>query len=93
MQLITTQQAADRAGLSKSTLDHWRAQNEGPPFLRLGGPRGRVRYDVDDLERWLSRHRVDPSEPSARGRAGTPTPRARLDVTPVTRARGTNTPR
>lgn len=44
---LTTPQAALYLGLSKSTLECWRARGEGPRFLKLGRA---VRYRVEDLD-------------------------------------------
>ena len=36
MDLLTTEQAATKLGLSERTLEAWRFRGEGPPFLRVG---------------------------------------------------------
>lgn len=37
--------------LSHRTLANWRSAGQGPRFRKIGG---RVRYALDDLERWMS---------------------------------------
>ncbi|WP_449277912.1 helix-turn-helix transcriptional regulator [Leucobacter sp. GX24907] len=36
--------------VSESTLSRWRADEKGPPFLKLGGI---TRYRLDAVETWL----------------------------------------
>lgn len=51
--LITTQALAERWGLSVGTLENWRAQKKGPPFVKIGGgSRGSVRYKLADIEEY-----------------------------------------
>lgn len=40
---------AERWGISRRTLQRWRRDGEGPPFLRLGR---RVFYRLTDIERF-----------------------------------------
>lgn len=40
-------QLARRWHLSPRTLERWRSQGEGPPFLKLGG---RIVYALSDVE-------------------------------------------
>lgn len=49
-------EAADLARLKPSTLQNWRVLGTGPPFLRLGGSRGRVVYDREALITWIRSH-------------------------------------
>ncbi len=44
---VDEQTAADRLGLSWSTLRAWRRRGEGPRYARFGKA---VRYDVADLD-------------------------------------------
>lgn len=48
--LLTEQEVAEITGISRPSLRRWRRVGEGPPFLRLCGT---IRYDPDDLRRWL----------------------------------------
>lgn len=49
--LLSTQQVADRTGLSKSFFEKGRIYGYGPKFFKL---RSRVFYGVDDLEAWVA---------------------------------------
>ena len=49
-QRIDTIRAARFVGVSKRTLEKWRYEGNGPPFLKLGR---RVLYNVGDLEEWI----------------------------------------
>jgi hypothetical protein len=59
--MINESTTADIVGLSVDTLRRDRKDGRlgGIPFLKLGtGPRGTVRYDRSDLERFLDARRV-----------------------------------
>lgn len=62
---LSTRQLAERLGLATITLELWRARGSGPPYLKLGRA---VRYDLAEVERWLSDQAVDPAKPKAVGR-------------------------
>ena len=49
--LLSTEQAAERLGLSSSTLAKWRVAGTGPAFRKLGSA---VRYDPADIQDWIS---------------------------------------
>ena len=49
---------ADRLSMSPRTLQRWRQDGKGPPFLKLGG---RVVYRLTDIESWEQQHRCDGS--------------------------------
>ena len=55
--LMDARAAATSLGVAPGTLAKWRVTGDGPPFVKLGA---RVRYDRDDLDRWLdaNRHRT-----------------------------------
>lgn len=49
-------QTADLAALlscEPQTLRKWRLTGRGPPYIRLGGPAGRVVYRRSDVDAWL----------------------------------------
>lgn len=48
--LLPPAEVAETLGVSVRTLYAWRYAGEGPPALKLGKY---VRYDADDLDRWL----------------------------------------
>ena len=47
---VTTEEAARRLGVKRSTLDNWRWQGGGPAYVKVGG---RVRYRLQDLADYL----------------------------------------
>lgn len=50
----TTGDAATYLGISRHTLEAWRVKGTGPAYRRVGtGPRARVLYLIEDLDRWL----------------------------------------
>jgi predicted site-specific integrase-resolvase len=49
---------AKRWSMSPRTLQRWRQDGKGPPFLKLGG---RVIYRVSDIETWERGHLHDSS--------------------------------
>jgi predicted DNA-binding transcriptional regulator AlpA len=51
MEILDTQAAARRCGLSKPTLERYRLTGEGPAFIKIG--RKCVRYRMEDLNDWL----------------------------------------
>ena len=55
--LLTAPQAAALLGLRPQTLASWRCEGrrDQPPYHRLGRS---IRYDRDDLLRWLDQHAV-----------------------------------
>jgi predicted DNA-binding transcriptional regulator AlpA len=53
-QLLSERDASRRLGLSVRTLQKWRLQGNGPPFLKLGHA---VRYDPEDLDAYVARAR------------------------------------
>jgi predicted DNA-binding transcriptional regulator AlpA len=42
-------EVADRWGMSHRTLQRWRSQRKGPPFLKLCG---KVLYRLSDITNW-----------------------------------------
>ncbi len=56
--IVNQTKVAQHIGVSSRTVERWRANGDGPPFVRLG--QRRVGYRVADVEAWASR-RVHPS--------------------------------
>ncbi|HOK32537.1 MAG TPA: helix-turn-helix domain-containing protein [Limnochordia bacterium] len=58
---LTEREAAEFLGISPITLRQWRWRlyREGPPWYMVGR---NVRYDLDELDRWLETRRADPVE-------------------------------
>ena len=50
MSFMTTQQAADKLGISKRTLEGMRLRGGGPAYVKVGRL---VRYTDELLEQWL----------------------------------------
>lgn len=53
--ILSTTEAAERLGLSRSTLEKLRVSGRGPAFVKLGHT---VRYRPADMEQWLLDCRV-----------------------------------
>lgn len=59
--LIDEKQLAAITGLALQTLRNQRHQRRGIPYIRLGsGLRAAIRYDLQDVELFLQKHRIDP---------------------------------
>ena len=62
MDLLLESEAAEELRLSVRTLQRWRVEGGGPPFVRLG--RHRIAYRRQDIERWaMARIVANTSEP------------------------------
>lgn len=57
-QLLTSKQLAQMLSIPEGTLRSWRATGIGPVWHKLEGS---VRYDVDDVSRYVERNRRIPS--------------------------------
>ena len=69
---LNTVQAAEVVGLSPRTLEYYRSTGQGPAYFKLGG---RVRYAIEDIERWVRarrRYRTRGAERAGPRRATTP---------------------
>ena len=54
---LTTEQLADRWGISPQTLDNWRSQGKGPKYVKLGkGKSSAIIYRVSDVEKYERKH-------------------------------------
>ena len=49
--LFTPSELSDFLGVSLSTLERWRCQGEGPPFIKIG--RRRIAYRSRAVRQWL----------------------------------------
>lgn len=54
---LCTKIAARVLGLGYRTLEQWRYQGKGPPYLKVGR---QVRYLPHELEAWLRGRRIEP---------------------------------
>jgi len=56
--MLSTADLARRYGVAPYTIRRWRADNEGPPYVKIGdGSRARVVYDLDDIVEWERKHK------------------------------------
>ena len=54
---LTTSEAAEYLKLASITLQVWRTNKKGPPYVRAGS---RVLYRRVDLQRWMESNTVEP---------------------------------
>ncbi len=59
LEFLTQAELAARWRLSGRTLERWRTEAYGPPWIVLGGS---VRYPVRDILAYEARHRCGPSD-------------------------------
>ena len=65
-QYLTTQQLAERYGLSPNTIKSWRAREYGPeyyelPFVAFGNPK--IRYQLHKVLAWEEANEITPIKP------------------------------
>ena len=65
--LLTVEEVAEITGLSVETLNQWRSQRRGIPFVRLS--RNRVRYRQRDLDEFIEANTITPAPVCASPRA------------------------
>lgn len=58
--LYTPREAAEHLKLTEGMLAHWRQRGLGPDYIRIG--HHTVRYTLEALEAFVSKHNVIPSE-------------------------------
>lgn len=56
--LLTTEEAAERLGITADRMAQWRSRGQGPAYIKH---KGFVRYRASDLTAWLDANRVDPT--------------------------------
>ncbi|GAB6907256.1 conserved hypothetical protein [Desulfosarcina cetonica] len=56
--LLTEKQVAEKLSLHVQTLRNWRFHRRDLPYLKVGSA---VRYDPDDVEKWLEHQKVNPA--------------------------------
>ena len=49
---------AEHLGTGKHTLEIWRSNGTGPPYVKVGG--ALVRYRKADVDRWLEQQTITP---------------------------------
>ena len=57
---LRTGQAAEYLGCSPRTLEKWRIEGGGPPYIELSSRL--IVYDTNDLDRWLASKRRGPAQ-------------------------------
>jgi predicted DNA-binding transcriptional regulator AlpA len=55
---LTEREVSERGLAAVKTLQKWRLNGEGPPYVKVGAL---VRYRRSDLEAWLASRTVTPS--------------------------------
>jgi len=58
IQLLRSKEVAEILGIPESTLRYWRNVGLGPAWHKLEGS---IRYDVDDVSRYVEKNRRIPS--------------------------------
>jgi hypothetical protein len=64
-ELLSEKEAAKRLLAKPMTLTKWRQRGRGPAYLKLSG---KIRYRVDDVERFIEAARVVPGDGKRRRR-------------------------
>lgn len=60
-ELIDEKAVAKKTGLALQTLRNARHKRRLFPYIKLGeGKRAAIRYDMKDVEDYLTKHRIDP---------------------------------
>jgi predicted DNA-binding transcriptional regulator AlpA len=62
IQYLTEREVAEMGFASVRTLQAWRLQEKGPPYLHVERS---VRYRLSDIEKWLDAQTVQPKPSSA----------------------------
>jgi len=66
---LNPHQAADYLGVGHSTLSIHRMNGTGPKFIKWGM---NVRYDIQELDRWMAERAVTPAPRAEKRRVGRP---------------------
>lgn len=56
-------------GFTSRVMTEWRRRGTGPRYSRIGGPNGRVRYAVADLDAWMASQRHTSTSDESAGAA------------------------
>lgn len=65
MRLLDTKAVAPYVGVKPGTLENWRVQGVGPKFIKTAGRRGKVLYDLADIEAWKDANRYQSTSETA----------------------------
>lgn len=55
---MTTEEVAERLGVTKDALIAWRRRGQGPRYVKAGRS---VRYDAADIDEWIEAQKVTPT--------------------------------
>jgi hypothetical protein len=63
---VDTNGASEITNYKPESLANMRWRGQGPPYYAIGnGTRKKIVYDVQELENWMRKHRVEPEAVSA----------------------------
>ena len=65
LRLLTPGEVASILGIKPKTVDKWRAEGSGPPWIRAG--KKLIRYPPDELILWIRQHRQPDSSSPTQG--------------------------
>lgn len=60
---LTAKQLAAQIGVSTKTLERWRSEGKGPPYLKTAT--GRIRYLVAGLDEWAKENMAHADSPES----------------------------
>jgi excisionase family DNA binding protein len=58
MELYSVKEACSYLKVSIHTLNKWRSEKKGPPYIKMGRY---VKYNRESLDRFLHNHEIDPN--------------------------------
>ena len=58
MELYSVKEACSYLKVSIHTLNKWRSEKKGPPYIKMGRY---VKYNRESLDRFLKNHEIDPT--------------------------------
>ena len=57
MTFLKDTEVAEMINVSVHTLRTWRERDRGPKYIKAEGKRGAVRYELDDILKWIEESR------------------------------------
>jgi len=57
MTFLKDTEVAEMINVSVHTLRTWRERGRGPKYIKAEGKRGSVRYELDDVLKWIEESR------------------------------------
>ncbi len=58
LKFVNDKEASEITGLAVQTLRNYRMMRKGPAYSKVGSA---IRYSVDDLKTYMTKHRIEPS--------------------------------